>query len=110
MRLKSSSVCAINASRRRLSFVSSGFPKLRSCHSRADSSCIRLRAALVLLSIEGGPEVGGRCANVGAATDRRMAIPIREHLPAVCCLFIADLPDFLVSQYSPGSNRIERFV
>src|SRR5688572_3031466 len=102
MRLKSSSIWAIRASSRRRSFVTEELPKFRSCHSREDSSCCRLRAAFVCLSMGGGPPGADRCANVGAATDKRRVIPIKEQIPAVFCLFIADLPDVLRASIAPN--------
>src|SRR5688500_17645115 len=110
MRLKSSSICAISASSRRRSFVTAGLPKFRSCHSREDWSCCRVRAAFVRLSMGGGPPGADRCASVGAATDRRRVNPNKEQIPAVFCLFIPDLPDVFAHQYISARTALKGFV
>src|SRR6476660_9978096 len=91
MRLKSSSVCAINASTCRLSFGAvDSFPKLLKSYSRRLMSCWRMRSALTLLT-GGGP---ADCAETEGTERRMRGSAINAYL------LITDLPLFCVRQYS----------
>src|SRR6185503_5534955 len=98
MRLKSSSVCAINASTCRLSFGAlDSFPKFLKSYSRRLISCWRMRSVLTLF-IGGGPPP---CANTGRAERRKRGSALNKYL------LIPDLPLFVRRQYERLQFRVQ---